>query len=101
MGMALDNGQDVVEVVRHTGGELADGFELLRMAQLRFQAKPFRDVGAVTVNDLACDDRKERPGECATVNQDFDGRPAVALSQAFAGDGGGVRRENCLGGASL
>ena len=33
----LDNRQDVVEIVRHAGGELADGLHLLRLAQLLLQ----------------------------------------------------------------
>ena len=35
--MADDDGQQIVEVVSHTGGELADGLHFLGLAQLGFQ----------------------------------------------------------------
>ena len=52
-GMALDDGEHVVEVVRDTGGELADGLHFLRLAQLRLEAQPFGDVLCVAMDDLA------------------------------------------------
>ena len=43
-GVSLDDGQDVVDVVRHAGGQLADRLHFLRLAQLRLQRQPFGDV---------------------------------------------------------
>ena len=37
-GMAVDDGEDVVEIVGDAAGELADGFHFLGLAQLLFQA---------------------------------------------------------------
>ena len=42
--MAVNDGQDVVEIVRHAAGQLPDGFHLLRLAQLLLQMLPLRDV---------------------------------------------------------
>ena len=41
--VAADDLQDVVEVVRHAAGELADGLHLLRLAQLRLGLRAFGD----------------------------------------------------------
>ena len=35
--LALDHGQQVVEIVSHAAGQLADGFHLLRLPQLRLE----------------------------------------------------------------
>ena len=47
LDVATDDGQHVVEVVREAAGELADGFELLRVAQLPLEFVALRDVPAV------------------------------------------------------
>jgi len=52
VGVTLDDGEDVVEVVSNTSGELADGLEFLGMAELGLKAENVGDVGAVTVDDL-------------------------------------------------
>ena len=36
-GVAFDAGEQVIEVVRHAAGQLADGLQLLRLAQLLFE----------------------------------------------------------------
>ena len=43
-GVAEDDGEDVVEIVRHAGGEAADGFHFLRLAQFVFEPHPLGDV---------------------------------------------------------
>ncbi len=45
VAMAVDRGQQVVEVVRHAAGELADGLHLLGLDELRFQRFQFGRVG--------------------------------------------------------
>ena len=40
----MNDGEDVVEIMRHTAAELADGFHFLRLAQLFFQSPLRRDV---------------------------------------------------------
>ena len=40
----MNDGQDVVEIVRHAAGQLADGLHFLRLAQLLLQAPLRRDV---------------------------------------------------------
>ena len=42
--MALDDRQQVVELVRDAGGQAADRFQLLRLAQLPFQLQALRHV---------------------------------------------------------
>ena len=44
LGIAPDDRQHVVEVVRHAAGELADGLHLLRLAQLLLQCLALGDV---------------------------------------------------------
>ena len=43
-GVAAHDGQEVVEIMRHAAGELADGFHLLRLAELGLQPAAFGDV---------------------------------------------------------
>ena len=40
----LDHGEDVVEIVGHAGGQLADGLHLLGLAKLALQQSPLGDV---------------------------------------------------------
>ena len=42
--MAVNDGEDVVEIVRDAAGELADGLHLLRLAQLLLQPPLRRDI---------------------------------------------------------
>ncbi len=44
VGVPFDDRQDVIEIVRHTGGQLANGFHFLRLPELRFQVAAVRDV---------------------------------------------------------
>ena len=44
IGPAHDGADHVVEVVRDSTGELADGFELLRLQELLFKGQAFRDI---------------------------------------------------------
>ena len=41
VGVALDDGEDVVEIMGDAGGELADGFHFLRVAELGLEILPF------------------------------------------------------------
>ena len=41
---ADDGGQKVIEVMRHTSGELPHGFQLLRLAQMFLGEAPFGDL---------------------------------------------------------
>ena len=66
--MALDDGEDVVEVVRDTGGKLADGFEFLGVTKLVLQIDALGGVVAVAMDDLAADDGTERPGKSAAID---------------------------------
>ena len=43
-GVAEDDGEDVVEIVRDAAGELADGLHFLRLAELFFEAFVQRDI---------------------------------------------------------
>ena len=42
--MAFDDGEHIVEVMSHAGGELANRFHFLRMPQLRLQVEPLGNV---------------------------------------------------------
>ena len=42
--MSLDDAEDVVEVVGHAGGQLANRFHLLQLSQLLFELTAFGDV---------------------------------------------------------
>jgi hypothetical protein len=43
-GVALDDGENVVEIVGDAGGQLADGFHFLDLAQLIFQGVLLGDI---------------------------------------------------------
>ena len=43
LGRTLDDGEQVVEVVRHPAGELTDGLHLLRLTQSLFGLGPLGD----------------------------------------------------------
>ena len=44
VGVPFDDRQDVIEIVRHTGGQLANGFHFLRLPQLEFELLGGGDV---------------------------------------------------------
>src|SRR5208282_4612080 len=46
--MAMNDGENIVEIVRDTTGELADGLHLLRLAQLLLQSPLRRNVAKQT-----------------------------------------------------
>ena len=64
LGVADDDGEQVVEVVRHTGGHLAEGTQFLGLCQLL--TKTARRPFALTP-----------PGNITTDGVDADGRPAL------------------------
>ena len=43
-GITHDRGQQIVEVVRDSSGQLSERFHLLRLSELKLQGTPFRDV---------------------------------------------------------
>ena len=51
LGVAQDDGEDVVEVVRHAAGKRTEGFELLGLPELLF-ALPQRLLGELAAADL-------------------------------------------------
>ena len=60
----LDDGQDVVEIVRHAAGQLADRFHLLRLPQLCLQALPLGHITGVTMHHAIGHHGKKRPRKC-------------------------------------
>ena len=84
-GVALDDGEHVVEVVRHAGGQLADGLHLLRLPQLRFQVQPLGDVLDVAMHHLAGGHRMERPGKGAALRIPFAGSARSGPSPGSCG----------------
>ena len=95
--MALDDGQDVVEVVGDAGGELADGIHLLNLAKLRLQVQAIRGVLGVAVDDPVRHDRKEGPGQDSAADVGVQVQPVLAGGQAHLHDVGRVQREDGLG----
>jgi len=61
VGVALDDGEDVIEIMRHARGQLPDRFKLLRVPQLRFEVRALCDIAAVAMHHLAGDDWEKRP----------------------------------------
>ena len=90
----LDDGEDVVEIVGDARGQLADGLQLLGMAELGLQIEHVRNVRPVTVDDLAGDDREEGPGDGPAVEVDLFPQLLLAGGQTVADDVRGVRRQN-------
>ena len=45
-GVTLDDREQVIEVMRDAGGELADGFHLLRLAKLRLEARSRSEISS-------------------------------------------------------
>ena len=60
------------------------------MAKLRFQIEPLGYVGPIAMDHLAGNDRKEGPRKGTIVDCEFLAEFAVAESQTFARDGGGI-----------
>ena len=44
LGVAADDHQKIIEVVRHAAGQPSDGFHFLRLAELVFEGPPFGDI---------------------------------------------------------
>ncbi len=51
--VAVDDGENVVEVVRDAAGELADGLHFLRLAELLLQPPLRRDIAEQTQHERA------------------------------------------------
>jgi hypothetical protein len=66
-GVALNDGQDVVEIVRHAGGQLPHRLHFDRMTQLRLQIQPLGDVVAVAMHHPAAGHGNERPRDGAVL----------------------------------
>lgn len=61
LGVALDDGKEVVEIVGDAACELTDGFSFLDLSEVCLEAHAVGDVDAVCVNDLVFADGKEVP----------------------------------------
>ena len=81
--MALDDGEHIVEIVRHSGCQLAHRLHLLSLAQLRLQAKPARDVLDIAMHRLALGHRVKRPRQGASLNPRLMPRQAQTRGQAI------------------
>ena len=84
LAVAADRGQQVVEVVRHAAGELADGLHLLCLAQLVLEAQA-SFLGLLARRDvLEHGDRELRPREPVAHERDGVMAPddLAALRQA-------------------
>ena len=80
VGVALNDGEDVVEIVGDAGGQLADRLHFDGMAQLRLQGQAFGDFVGVTMDGLAFGDGDERPGNGAVL------QGGVQVQFVFAGE---------------
>src|SRR5882672_76892 len=80
--MALDHGEHVIEIMRHTGGELAHRIHLLRLAQLCFQVQSVSDVLDITMHDLADRDWVEGPRESTPKHLAFMAKHALSCVEA-------------------
>jgi hypothetical protein len=60
VGIAVDRGEEVVEVVGHAAGELPDRFHLLRLPQLLLERYPFGDVARVRDEERGVSRRVEQ-----------------------------------------
>ena len=65
VAIPVDDGEQVVEVVRHTSGEPADAFEFLRLSELALQVHPLRDVDRGSDGTLLAVDFDELRGKQA------------------------------------
>ena len=86
-GMALNDGEDVVEIMGDAAGELADGFHFLGLAQLGLKILPFGDVARITMDDADGRDREKRPGDGAIVDDGLMAQFALAGGEAFLDHG--------------
>ena len=68
-GMSLHDGQDVVEVVRHSGCQLAHRLHLLSVTELGFDGLSFRDIGGATMHHFTVSSSEERPRKRALSEQ--------------------------------
>ena len=51
--MTLNDGQNIVKVVRHAAGELANGLHLLRLPKLGFQQNPLGNIFGIAIDKPA------------------------------------------------
>jgi hypothetical protein len=88
-GVPLDHGEDIVEIVGHSTGELADRFHFLGLAQLVFELAAFRDVAGIhddaglTGRILAqnADRLEDAPGAVGMPATELDGGRFFGLAQ--------------------
>ena len=94
IGVALDDGEDVVEIMGDARRELADGFHFLRVPELGLQLFHFGDVRAVAMDHLAGRDGKEGPGNGAAGEGDLDVQFFLSGGEGLPGDVRRVGRQN-------
>ena len=96
-GVALDDRQHVVEIMRDAGGELAEGLHLFRLEQLRLEAQTRGDVLAVAMHHAAVRQRMKRPSQ--RVAADFREPPGLTMIgvQTFADNLLKLLRQNMPG----
>src|SRR5690349_13710865 len=70
-GVALDDRQNVIKIMRHPGRQLADGLELLSMPELGLQIQHLGLVRPIAMDHVAGNHRKKGPGDRAPVQNDF------------------------------
>src|SRR6185295_12216816 len=95
--VTLNDGEDVIEIVRHSGRQLANRFELLDMPKLRFEAEALGRVAAVAVDNLARSDGEERPGKRSPLNTNFLAQFALPEAQTLLCDGRRIARQQGFG----
>lgn len=61
LGIALDDGEEVIEIVGDAAGQLPDGFGFLGLADVGFELETLGDVDAVGVDDAMLADKGEVP----------------------------------------
>ncbi len=84
LGIADDDGEQIVEVVRHAAGELTHGLHLLRLRELRLQRLLLGHVDQVDDNRLVCGmigaaGIHLRHGVASAGRTDFDRRLQAAI----------------------
>src|SRR5215831_5165677 len=77
--MTLDDHKEIIEIVRHTAGQTADRFHLLRLAQLKLQM--------AALADILSDHKTDAPtgiDELVRGFFDFEGLPILVLMEPEA-----------------
>src|SRR5581483_1491098 len=77
--------------------QLADRFELLRVAELGLQIEHLGDVRAIAMHDATGRDGEKGPGNGAALHGHFLAQLTGGTGQALPGDLGRVRRQNGKG----